>query len=89
MRERENNIKLKWFDLLMNSSSTERASYCNKVKKIIRYGEADAGGFWGFIANFLVFLRFGEAGANALRCLIVKRKIPHIQVRQKKGGREG
>ena len=41
-------------------------SYGSKVKKFIRYGEANTGGFWGFIAKFVVFLRFGEAGANVL-----------------------
>ena len=43
----------------MNNSSTEQASYCRKVKNFIRNGEADAGGFGGFIAKFLVNIQFG------------------------------
>jgi hypothetical protein len=60
---------------MINSSSTKRVSYCgttkrvrycSKIKKFIQYGEADVGGFLGFIAKFFVFLRFGETGANTL-----------------------
>ena len=58
-RERENDIKFDVFGLLMNNSSTEQASYCRKVKNFIRNGEADAGGFGGFIAKFLVNIQFG------------------------------
>ena len=43
----------------MDSSSTEGARYCKKVKNFIRNGEADVGGFGGFIAKFFVNIRFG------------------------------
>jgi hypothetical protein len=58
VRERKNNIKLKWFGLLMNSGSSERERHCSKAKKFIRFVEADAGGFWGFFSKLLGFLRF-------------------------------
>jgi hypothetical protein len=67
VRERENNIKLKWFSLLMNSGSSEQERHCSKAKKFIWFVEIDAGGFWGFFSKLLGFLRFGSSDKNALR----------------------
>ena len=63
--ERENNIKLDVFGLLMNSSLTEGARYYKKVKKFIRNDEADAGGFGGqvysqFFCEYTVWLFWWE-----------------------------
>jgi hypothetical protein len=63
----------------MNSSTTERVSYCRKVKIFffIQNGEPDSGGFGGggFIAEFLVNIRFGSFGGNALTVVIAKSVI--------------
>ena len=63
LRERENNIKLYVFSLLINNSLTKQVSYCRKVNFFffIQNGEVDEGGFkgGGFIAEFLVNIRFG------------------------------
>ena len=66
----KNNIKLKWFGLLMNSGSSERERHCSKAKKFIRFVKADAGGFWGFFSKLLGFLRFGSSDKNALNTLL-------------------
>jgi hypothetical protein len=60
----------------MNSSTTERVSYCRKVKFFffIQNGEPDSGGFGGggFIAEFLVNIRFGSFGGNPLTVVVAK-----------------
>ena len=62
-RERENNIKLKWFGLLMKCSSTERASYCGKVKNFYTV-------WWGWcrwiLGIYSQIVGFSVAGANTL-----------------------
>ena len=65
-RERKYYIKWEAFGLWMNRCTTSSTRYCRKWKLGLKYGESGAGVFCGFLANFLVNIRYSLANENAL-----------------------
>ena len=64
VREREHNIKLNWFDLMINGSSTKRVRYCSKVKNLYGRVRLMLVDFWGLEHSYQPPQIFPQIGSK-------------------------